>query len=135
MFTSSFNKEHYQFALSKRVFPIFDVEPDYWSEVLEFDESPDPIVVDWLAPPWAMQSYFEQLLAANSSSPVRSFYQFERDQYKCPWTNSLNRDCMYGAFRYFYMKGIFEQYFWSEFCRRGEAPMEALDIISRKVNL
>ncbi len=127
------SQEAYRYALGVRVFPVFDVDFDDWPDELGNDEEYRSIYIEWRVSPWAMNSLYHQLLAA-ANNDASSFYRFERSLWSSPWTIRMSRDCVFDACKYFFIKGIFPKSFWHRFCRRGEAPMEAFDVISGNIN-
>lgn len=119
------------FALDNGVFPILSEDPESWPDALETVEYQGHRPIEWRVPPWAMNSLYGRLLAAVDDAES-SFYRFERSLWGSPWTTSMTRDRILDALKYFYLVGLFPEFFWHRFCRRGEAPVEAFDVISGK---
>ena len=129
MSTKKCNAEHYVFAISRLVFPIFDIEVEHWPEDQIFEDFGDSIVIDWVVPPLSMAALYRQLVQLSNSSDDYSYYAFERSVRISAFTSELDRYAILDACRYFYLKGVFDQTFWHHLCRRGESPIEARPLI------
>lgn len=123
-----FNRRHYIWAISHLVYPIFDIDGIDGRENPNVVEAPNPSDIDWRVDAVAMEFLYEQLVSRGLDEKF-SYYRLELEIRGSDWLSDVDRDCLYDAFKYFYIKDVFERGFWSDFCRRGEAPMEALDLI------
>lgn len=127
--SSGHSTDAYNFALQQRIYPILHLGLDTWLEEVESsDELPLPND-DWRLNPMAMNAIHGKLLAAEKSESS-TFYQFEQSLRLSPYTTSISRSCLLDACKYFFGCGVPSAKFWQRFCRRGEAPMEALYVIS-----
>jgi hypothetical protein len=127
--SSGHSTDAYNFALQERIYPILHLGLDTWlKEVESSGELPLPND-DWRLNPMAMNAIHGKLLAAEKSESS-SFYEFQRSLWSSPYTTRMTRDCLLDAFKYFFKCGVPPATFWQRFCRRGEAPVEALDVIT-----
>lgn len=119
----------YHFALQERIYPVFHLGIDAWMEEVESSDDLNLTNDKWRINPLTMNAIHEKLLAA-AKNEISNFYEFERSLWPSPYTTRMERHELLDAFKYFFKCGLPPAKFWQRFCRRGEAPMEALYFIS-----